>query len=88
MTFRDDATEMQKRVADAIFMACSGYMLRINCDTPARAAIAAMRDPTATMLSEGDSMMPQIVDGQDITTGYDALKEAWPVMIDAALAPS
>lgn len=43
MTFRDDTNEMEKRVADAIFKACSGYMLRINCDGPARAAIEAIQ---------------------------------------------
>lgn len=51
----------------------------------ARAAIEAMREPTEGMLSAGDSMMPQIAKGQDITTGYDALKDAWPAMISAAL---
>lgn len=50
------------------------------------ATIAAMREPTDAMLSAGDSMMPQIAKGQDITTGYDALQEAWPAMIDAALS--
>lgn len=44
------------------------------------------REPTEAMLSAGDSTMPQIAPGQDITTGYDALKEAWPAMVDAALS--
>lgn len=51
----------------------------------ARVAVKAMREPTDAMLSAGDSMMPQIAPGQDITTGHDALKDAWPAMIDAAL---
>lgn len=54
----------------------------------ARAALAALREPSETMLSAGDSVMPQIAKGEDITTGYDALKEAWPAMIDAALTES
>jgi hypothetical protein len=41
------------------------------------------REPTEEMLSAGDSMMPQIAAGEDITTGYDALAEAWPAMIAA-----
>ena len=51
----------------------------------ARAAIEAMREPTNAMLNAGDSQMPQIAKGEDITTGYDALKAAWPDMIDEAL---
>lgn len=60
---------------------------RLYIRTAAEIAVRAMRVPTEEMLSAGDSMMPQITKGQDIATGYDALKEAWPVMIDAALSP-
>ena len=52
----------------------------------AYAAIVAMREPTEAMLAAGDSMMPQIAAGEDITTGRDALADAWPAMIDQALA--
>lgn len=51
----------------------------------ARTSIEAMREPTEDMLGAGDSKMPEIAKGQDITTGRDALAEAWPAMIDAAL---
>jgi hypothetical protein len=40
-------------------------------------------EPTPEMLSAGDSMMPQIAPGEDITTGYDALVDAWPAMLAA-----
>lgn len=75
-----------------------------NCQTgqwtPFEAAMALKRalakegytivptEPTDAMLSAGDSMMPQIAAGEDITTGYDALKEAWPAMMNAAALSS
>lgn len=58
---------------------------RLYIRTVAELAIYAIREPTAAMLNAGDSVMPQIAAGEDIMTGYDALKEAWPIMIDAAL---
>lgn len=62
------------------------YDLKTYYREQGRAAIEAMRKPTDEMLAAGDSMMPQIAKGQDVSTGLDALAEAWPTMIDAALA--
>ena len=65
----------------------AGEMSRQLWRLRAVTAILAMREPTEEMLAVGDSMMPQIAKGEDITTGRDALAEAWPVMIDEALKP-
>jgi len=43
----------------------------------ARAAIEAMREPTEAMLEAGDTAM---------TRNHDTSEDAWPAMIDAALA--
>lgn len=81
-------SEMIQRVARALAQ-LEGHenlpTLQSAYEQRARVAIEAMREPTDRMLSSGDSMMPQIARGEDITTGYDALREAWPEMISAAL---
>jgi hypothetical protein len=84
------ASEMVERVARAMWQAdpVSYHLAQEQMEAKARLAIAAMRVPTMDMLDAGDSMMPQIAKGQDISTGYDALKDAWPEMIDAALSGS
>lgn len=52
----------------------------------ARAAIAAMREPTDEMKSAGDSMMPHFADtAGTFVTGYDVAGEVWTAMADAAL---
>lgn len=92
-------TEMVERVAKTLFEEnqldneakygswnSAGEGAREEYRYMVRLAIGAMREPTVAMLDAGDSQMPQIASGQDITTGYDALKDAWPAMIDAALA--
>lgn len=84
MTFFDDTTEMQNRVAEAIFNACSGYMLRINCNAPARAAIEAMREPTAAMIEASDIGDEEF----NVTNSVACTREFWKTMIDAALKRS
>ena len=53
-------------------VSCSGW------EPVARAAIAAMREPTASMNAEGDAKMDHPLD-------YDAC-DVWEAMVDAALA--
>lgn len=72
-------SEMVERMAKAL--------LEVGCDEPnlddyrdmARAAIEAMREPTAVMIAAGDEVIP------DNATYEDNAANAYRSMIDAAL---
>jgi hypothetical protein len=95
MTQRDEVLEKIAAIIEATCIRvfnCRFYNARMIearkvADAVLTAALAehmvVPREPTEAMLEAGDSMMPQIAPGQDITTGYDALKEVWPAMYDA-----
>lgn len=50
----------------------------------ARAAIAAMREPTEEMIDDGDDEFPQF---EEAMYRFEYLRKAWQAMIDAALPP-
>jgi hypothetical protein len=56
---------------------------RVRADLLQTGFAIVPRAPTEAMLAAGDSTMPQIAAGEDVTTGRDALSEAWPAMLDA-----
>jgi hypothetical protein len=86
-------SEMVERVADAIQNSLSGHMLRASALCAARAAIEAMRKPTAMMAGKASLDIELERPGNDGTNSFyeiwpDEASKVWNVMIDAALTPS
>lgn len=78
-------SEMVERVADALerwaFESGGGGVERAKSLSLARAAIAAMREPTAEMVQAGR----HVSHGDDGWVGAEAAAEVWRDMVDAAL---
>ena len=89
-------SEMIERVAKAIWEAKgSSQDVEAAFHEMARAAIAAMREPTKHMLAKGETAVDNNIDSTSDTEGsYDIINRmgaaagSWRAMIDAALAES
>ena len=96
----DECIASHRRLWNHTGDGCEGRSLESEADASRAAVLARMAapkvqegwkmvpvEPTAAMLSAGDSQMPQIAPGQDVTTGYDALPDVWRDMLAAAPTP-
>lgn len=77
-------SETIKRVAQAINLAAPDDVSYNDCWDMARAAIAAMREPTSKMIDAGDTTIYPHRDMERATEGRLA-DQPWRAMIDAAL---
>ena len=72
-------TEMVKRVAEFVGIT----------EDQARAAITAMREPTAEMITKGYHSITGVGGPRpDSRNDEEKVRDVWPAMIDAALAES
>lgn len=78
----DDPLFWNERTGQVIGVAWRGY------EWKARAAIAALREPTEAMLADGDSAIPRFEADAETGArmmGREGALECWRTMIDAAL---